>query len=265
MYLYQPEFHILLHPLWIVTWKLGWACVALCVSQSPYFCSRTLFRMYICIVHVLMSIWLPILAWPPLHSYIETWVPLCSTVCVYQALHIWYHTLVRMCTCISTCTYVYLTPHVCITALAYLYGNMGSSVWHCEYVAVIPPLVPHLGYYVYMHQCMYLCQPDSPCLLQPLWVVTYKHGFLCVALCVCCSHPTSGPTPWLECVYRYVHAFMLKWIPMSPQIPMHSLMETWVPCIAQCMFSSHLISVPIPCLECVHASVHVFMYTNSPC
>ena len=43
---------------------------------------------------------------------------------------------------------------------------------------------------------------------------------------------------------------------------MHSLMETWLPCMAQCMFPSHLISVPIPCLECVHASVHVFMSTQ---
>ena len=51
---------------------------------------------------------------------------------------------------------------------------------------------------------------------------------------------------------------------MSPLIPMHSLMETWVPCMVQCMFLSHLISVTILCLECVHASVHVFMSTQLP-
>ena len=117
------------------------------VSQSSHFCSHTLFRMYICIAYVFMSIWLPILAWAPLHGYIETWVPLCNTVCVcvYHSLHFWYHTLFRMCTCISTCTYVYLTPHVCFITLAYLYGNMGSSVWHCECVAIFPLLIPHLG------------------------------------------------------------------------------------------------------------------------
>ena len=111
-----------------------------------------------------------------------------------------------------------------------------------------------------MHQYMSLCQPDSPCLLHPLCIVTWKNGFFCVALWVCCSHPT----PWLECVYAHVHVLMLKWIPMSPQIPMHSLMKTWLPCMAQCMFPSHLISVPIPCLECVHTSVHVFMSTQLP-
>ena len=100
----------------------------------------------------------------------------------------------------------------------------------------------------------------SLCLLHPLWVVNANIGSP-VWHCVCCSHPTSDPTPWIECVYVYVHVFMLKWIPMSPQIPMHSLMETWLPCMAQCMFSSLIISVPIPCLECVHASVHVFMST----
>ena len=155
---------------------------------------------------------------------------------------------------------------------------------------------------------MYLCLLDSPYLLHHFSILTWKHGFFCVALWVCCSNPTpwlecvhasvhvfmstwlsmsspppmhshmekwvplcgtvcvccSHPTPWLECVYAHVHVFMLKWIPMSPQIPMHSLMKTWLPCMAQCMFPSHLISVPIPCLECVHASVHVFMSTQLP-
>ena len=84
---------------------------------------------------------------------------------------------------------------------------------------------------------------------------------LCGTVCVLqSSHFWS--LPWLECEYAHVHVFTLKWIPMSPHIPMHSLMETWLHCMAQCMFPSHLISVPIPCLECVHASVHVFMSTQ---
>ena len=219
------------------------------VSQSPHFCSHTLFQMCIWIVHVLMSIWLPILAWPPLHSYIETWVPhAAQCVCINHSTS-------------GTCTYVYLTPHVhmlhhfsilwwkhgffcavlwvcwshpipwleCVhasvqdlcqhdspcllTPYAQFHGNMGSSVWHSVCIAVIPLLLPHLGYNVYI---------------------------------------------------AYIHVFMLKWIPMSPLIPMHSLMETWVPCMAQCMFPSNLISVAIPCLECVHASVHIFMSTQLP-
>ena len=30
------------------------------------------------------------------------------------------------------------------------------------------------------------------------------------------------------------------------------------------LYPSHLISVPTPCLECVHASVHVYMSTQLP-
>ena len=172
----------------------------------------------------------------------------CSTVCVYQSLHLWY---MYLCLLNSPC----LLHHFSI--LRWKHGFFCAVLWVC-WSHPIPWL-----------ECVHasvqdLCQPDLPCLLHPLCTVPWKHGFLCVALCVYCSHPTSAPTPWLQCVYKYIHVFMLKWIPMSPLIPMHSLMETWVPCMAQCMFPSNLISVPTPCLECVHASVHIFMSTQLP-
>ena len=67
------------------------------------------------LVHVFMSTWLSMLAKPPMDSYMERWVPVCGTVCVSQSPWLWSHTLVRMCTCINTCTYVHLTLHVCST------------------------------------------------------------------------------------------------------------------------------------------------------
>ena len=49
---------------------------------------------------------------------------------------------------------------------------------------------------------------------------------------------------------------------------LHSLCIVWWkagwPCTAVCLCPSHLISVPIPCLGCVHASVHVCMSTWLP-
>ena len=63
-------------------------------------------------VHIFMSTLLPILAQPPMDSYIEGWVPLCFTVCVSQSPCLWSDTLFRMCTCISTCNYVHLTDQV---------------------------------------------------------------------------------------------------------------------------------------------------------
>ena len=50
-----------------------------------------------------------------------------------------------------------------------------------------------------------------------------------LALCVCCNHPTSGPTLWSECGYASVHVFMSTGLQMSPETTMHSYMETWAP------------------------------------
>ena len=49
-------------------------------------------------------------------------------------------------------------------------------------------------------------------------------------------------------------------------LPMHSLMETWVPLyVSVCLCPSHLISVPPPCLDCVHVHQYmIFMSTLLP-
>ena len=192
---------------------------------------------------------------------------------------------------------------------------MGAHVCDCVCILVTLILVLHLGQNVYMHQYMYLCLPHSPCLLHPIGIFTWKHGFLCVALCACSSHSTCGSTPCLECVYASVHVFMSTCLSMSAIPPMHSYMETWVSqcgtvcvavipllfphlgqnvymhqymylcpldsqyhpkplcivwwkhgysCMALCLCPSHLISVPRPCLECVHIPVHVFMSNQLP-
>ena len=115
-----------------------------------------------------------------------------------------------------------------------------------------------------MHQYMNLCLPYTPCLVHPLWIVTWKVGCPCVSLHVCPSHLISVATPCLECVHASLHEFMSTWLLMSGPSPMHSLMEPGCPCMAVCLCPSHLISVATPCLECVCASVHIFMSTFLP-
>ena len=107
---------------------------------------------------------------------------------------------------------------------------------------------------------MNLCLPYTPCLVHPLWIVTWKVGWPCVPLHVCPSPLIFVPTPCLECVHASVHEFMSTWLLMSGPPPMHSLMETWVPLYGRVFVcqSSHF--CPTPCLECVHASIHVFTY-----
>ena len=111
---------------------------------------------------------------------------------------------------------------------------------------------------------MNLCPPGCLCLVHPLCIVWWKPGCHCLSLCMWPSHPTCGPTPFLECVHASVHEFMLSDFPYL----VHPLCIVWwkpgCPCMAVCLCPSHLISVATPCLECVHASVHEFLSTLHP-
>ena len=101
--------------IWILTWKHR--CHCLCPSHLisvPTACLECAHAS----VCVLMSTWVPNSAASPLPSYMETWVPVCGTVCMFQSVHFWSHTLFRMCTWNSTCINVHLTPHVCSTPFA---------------------------------------------------------------------------------------------------------------------------------------------------
>ena len=50
-----------------------------------------------------MSTWVQNSGTPPWHSYMETWVPQCGTVCMFQSVQFWSHTLLRICTCVRRC------------------------------------------------------------------------------------------------------------------------------------------------------------------
>ena len=90
-------------------------CDIVYLSQSLCFWSHTLDRMCTCNSNQFMSTWLSLSAPPPMHTLMETWVPLYGSVFVSQSPHFCSHTLFRMCTCISTCIYVHMSPHDCST------------------------------------------------------------------------------------------------------------------------------------------------------
>ena len=109
MYLFPSDAQYHLKSLCIVTWKHGCPYVALWVSVT-HFCSHTFFRICLCIsiciyVHLTPHINLK----PPLYSYIETWLLLCSTVfvctshptpwfeCVHASVHVCMSTWLPMC------------------------------------------------------------------------------------------------------------------------------------------------------------------------
>ena len=109
-------------------------CGSGCVSQSPCFWSHTLVRMVTCIsswiyVHLTVHV-----CSTPMHSLMDTWVPLCGIVCLSQSPYFWSYTLVRMCTSISTWIYVNLTAHVCSTPMDSL-----MDTWVPMYVSDLCP------------------------------------------------------------------------------------------------------------------------------
>ena len=88
------------------------------VSQSSHFCCHTLIRMYTCnstwiYVYLTLHVWST-----PMDSYMESWVTLCVTACVFQSPYFCCYTLFRLCTCISTWIYVHLTVYVWSTPYA---------------------------------------------------------------------------------------------------------------------------------------------------
>ena len=118
----------LVHPLWIVTWKVGCPCVTLSVSHSPWLWFHTLFRMCTCISSWIYVDLMPMSGPAAMHSLMETWVPLYGSVFVSQVSHFCSHTLFRMCTCISIGIYVHLTPHISSTPM---YSYMESWLLLC--------------------------------------------------------------------------------------------------------------------------------------
>ena len=81
-----------------------------CVHASVYAC--------MCTWHLMSS-------WPPLHSYMSVCV--WHSVCVSEWPIFWSQTLVRMCTCFSTCKWDQLTYHVCSTPFEKLHGKHGCT------------------------------------------------------------------------------------------------------------------------------------------
>ena len=121
-----------------------------------------------------------------------------------------------------------------------------------------------------MDQYMYTGPPDLRSLLHPLWIVTWKHGCSCMALCMCPGQLISVPAPCLECVHASVHEFMSTQLPRYAPLPMHNLMETWVPvcgivCLAQSpYFWTHTLVRMCTCISTWFMSTWLSMFAPCP-
>ena len=116
------------------------------VSQSPHFCSHTLFRMCSCIstcIYVHPTPYVSSTFYALLHGTLDFAVWQCAYMCVSQAPYNWSYTLIKMCTCISTWIHVHLTYHVCFTFLN-SYMEMWVSLCGSVCFAASLLVVPHL-------------------------------------------------------------------------------------------------------------------------
>ena len=114
---------------------------------------------------------------------------------------------------------------------AKFHGNMGAPMCYCVCVSHSPSLCSHTLFRMCTCISTWIYIPQLPMHGPTLGIVSWKLGcpYFSLCGCVCPSHPTCGPTPFLECVHASVDEFMYIWLPMSDASPMHSLMETWVP------------------------------------
>ena len=212
----------LLNPPWIVTWKPG-APVPVCVGCShpassptpwleglhesvhefmsnwlamsaPLLCKVWLKSGCPCIsvpttclecVHVFMSIWLPIFAWSPFHSYIETWVPLCCMVCVctnhstsghtpclecaYPSVHvlmsIWLPMIAQPTVDSYMETWVPLCTSVCVSQSPFFWSHTLFRMCTCLCTSI------------YVHLSAHACSTLMHCLIE-IWVALYVSLFV---------------------------------------------------------------------------------------
>ena len=121
---------------------------------------------------------------------------------------------------------------------------------------------------VLISTCMHVYLTVNVC--SPSCKVLHKYVCPWVILFAWARYPFSACTPWSECVHASVHVCMSTQLPMLAQHPMDSYMETWISlCGSVCVCPSHPASGQTPWLECVHASIHIYICTwlpmSTPC
>ena len=198
----------------------------------------------------------PCLLPPPMHSFMETWVPLCVTVCVSHSPCLCSHTLFRMCTCISTWIYIPQLP---------MHGpTVGIVSWKlgCPYVSLCVCVCPshpgcgptpclecvHASVHEFMSTWLSISCPAPMHSFKENWVPLYSSVFL-----------SQSPQFCSYTLFRMCTCIYVPLLPMLAQPPVDSCMETWsAPMLwCVCVCAQHPACVPTPSLECVQSAVQV--------
>ena len=171
---------------------------------------------------------------------------------------------IRMCTCISICNYVSVwLPMSLLHPIMHTYMERWVPLCGTVWCTSSHPTSGPTPWSECVHTSVYV---PSPCLtphicFDSISILTWKDGFLCVALCVSSSQSTCGPTSWIEGVHASVHVLLSTWTPhvCFTQIAyLHGKMGSSV--VALYVSSSHLLLGPHPGQN---VYIHQYMYLMS--
>ena len=210
----------LLHPICIVSWSLKCPYVSLCACPSclmsvPTPCLECVYAS----VHVFMSTWLAISGPTPMHSFIETWVPLCVTVCVSKSPCLWCHNLFRVCTCISSWINVHLTAHVWSSCYCIVWWKICVPLYGSVFVPGHP--------YFCSHTLFRMCTCISTCIyvyLTPHFGQPLMDSYMESWVPLCVTLPVSH-SPWLwshtlfrmcTCISTWIYVHLAAYIWSTP-------------------------------------------------
>ena len=132
---------------------------------------------------------------------------------------------------------------VCHTPwLPWLCVNASVHVFMSTWLPMSAPLTMHSLMETWVPVCGIVCLSQSPY----FWTHTLVRMCTCISICIYVHQFRSAPLP--------VHSF-------APP-PLHSYIAGCSCMTVLWLCPSHLTSVPTPWLECVYASVYVFMSTS---
>ena len=110
-----------------------------------------------------------------------------------------------------------------------------------------------------MHQYMYFSLPDSPCLLHSISILTWKDGFLCVALCVFQSPDSPYLSPWSHildrmctCISTWTSVYLTPYVCFTLFAYLHGKMgcSVWhCVCLPVTYFWSHTLFKMCTCIS----------------
>ena len=155
-------------------------------------------------VYVLFSAWLSMSTSLYKHTYMERWVLLCSTVCMFQSLYFWSHNLV---TSVHASVHEFMSTLLimCVPPpLENVHGNMGTPLWHYEFVTLT--IFHYTSWLEGVHASVHVLLSTWLLMSASPHLHTYMERL--VPLCgtgYVFQSSMSGPTPCLKCTHASVY------------------------------------------------------------